>query len=151
MSCGVGQRRGWDLTLLWLWRRPVPTAPIRPLAWEPPYAAGAALKRTKDKQKKNPTAVAGVAVEVWVQIPAWCSGLKGCNTATAAAWVTTMAWLQPLVQELPCVGVQPLKKEKNLQERSDQQSRILQTSQPNLTFELNILMVTSDLQDLPGA
>ena len=31
-----------DLALLWLWRRPVATAPIQPLAWEPPYAAGAA-------------------------------------------------------------------------------------------------------------
>ena len=31
------------------------TAPIQPLAWETPYAAGAALKRqkTKDKKKKN--------------------------------------------------------------------------------------------------
>ena len=28
--------------LLWLWRRLVATAPIGPLAWEPPYAAGAA-------------------------------------------------------------------------------------------------------------
>ena len=28
--------------LLWLWRRPVATAPIQPLAWEPPYARGAA-------------------------------------------------------------------------------------------------------------
>ena len=35
--------------LLWLWCRLVATALIRPLAWEPPYAAGAALKR----QKKN--------------------------------------------------------------------------------------------------
>ena len=30
---------------LWLWCRPVVTAPIRPLAWELPYASGAALKR----------------------------------------------------------------------------------------------------------
>ena len=29
-------------------------APIRPLAWEPPYAVGAALEKTKkQKQKKN--------------------------------------------------------------------------------------------------
>ena len=28
-------------------------APIRPLAWEPPYAMGAALKRQKDKKKKK--------------------------------------------------------------------------------------------------
>ena len=33
--------------LLWLWHRPAATAPIRPLAWEPPYAAGVALKRKK--------------------------------------------------------------------------------------------------------
>ena len=37
------------MALLWLWRRPVAPAPIRPLAWEPPYAAGAALERQKDK------------------------------------------------------------------------------------------------------
>ena len=34
MSCGVGCRRSSDpALLLWLWRRPVATAPIRPLAW----------------------------------------------------------------------------------------------------------------------
>ena len=44
VSCGVGYRRGSDPTLLWLWRRPAATAPIRPLAWEPPYAAGAVQK-----------------------------------------------------------------------------------------------------------
>ena len=45
ISCGVGQRCGSDPALLWLWCRPVATAPIRPLAWEPPYAVHAALKR----------------------------------------------------------------------------------------------------------
>ena len=38
VSYGVGRRRGSDPELLWLWRRPAATAPIRPLAWEPPYA-----------------------------------------------------------------------------------------------------------------
>ena len=42
-----------DPVLLWLWRRPVATAPIGPLAWEPPYALGAALKKTKDKTKQR--------------------------------------------------------------------------------------------------
>ena len=46
VSCGVGHRGGSDLALLWLWRRLVATAPIRPLAWEPPYATGAALEKT---------------------------------------------------------------------------------------------------------
>ena len=45
----MGRRGGSDLVLLWLWRRPAATAPIGPLAWEPPYATGAAPKR----QKKN--------------------------------------------------------------------------------------------------
>ena len=34
-----------DPALLWLRRRPVATVLIRPLAWELPYAMGAALKR----------------------------------------------------------------------------------------------------------
>ena len=45
MSCGVDNSRGSDPALLWLWCRPAATAPIRPLAWEPPYAAGVVLKR----------------------------------------------------------------------------------------------------------
>ena len=37
--------------LLWLWHRPAAVALIRPLAWEPPYAAGAPLRRQKNKIK----------------------------------------------------------------------------------------------------
>ena len=40
-----------DPALLWLWCRLAATAPNRPLAWELPYAPGAALKR--QKKKKN--------------------------------------------------------------------------------------------------
>ena len=47
----VGQGCGLDLALLWLWYRPEATAPIRPLAWEPLYASGVALKKTKDRNK----------------------------------------------------------------------------------------------------
>ena len=42
-----------DLALLWLWCRPAAVAPIGPLAWEPPYATGAALK-THTKKKNIP-------------------------------------------------------------------------------------------------
>ena len=52
MSCGVGRRRGSDLALLWLWRRPAATAPIRPLAWDPPYATGVALEKGKKTKKQ---------------------------------------------------------------------------------------------------
>ena len=52
VSCGVGCRHGSDPALLRLWRRPVATAPIRPLAWEPPYAVGAAQEKAKRQQQK---------------------------------------------------------------------------------------------------
>ena len=53
MSCGVGCRPGSDPMLLWLWCTPVATAPIRPLAWEPPYAEGAALEKAKRQKNKK--------------------------------------------------------------------------------------------------
>ena len=40
-----------DPALLWLWGRPIATALIRPLAWKPPYAEGAALETPKKKIK----------------------------------------------------------------------------------------------------
>ena len=38
--------------LLWLWRRLAATALIGPLAWEPPYAVGAAQEMAKRQKKK---------------------------------------------------------------------------------------------------
>ena len=55
MSFGVGCRCGSDLASLWLWRRLAATALIRLLAWEPPYAAGAALEKAKRRKKKITT------------------------------------------------------------------------------------------------
>ena len=60
MSCGVGRRRGSDLALLWLWRRLAAIALTKPLAWEPLYVTGMALKGQKDKKtkkKKKSTAI----------------------------------------------------------------------------------------------
>ena len=53
MSCGIGRRHSLDLALLWFWQRPASRGPIRPLAWEPPYAAGVALEKTKKTKKKG--------------------------------------------------------------------------------------------------
>ena len=61
MSCGVGHRCSLDLVLLWLWPRLSAIAPIRPLAWEPPYATGAALEKTKGKKKKSKISKATLA------------------------------------------------------------------------------------------
>ena len=38
-----------DPALLWLWRRPAAVALFQPLAWEPPFATGMALKRQKKR------------------------------------------------------------------------------------------------------
>ena len=51
MRCGVSHRRGLDPMLLWLWCRLVATALIQPLAWEPLYASGSAIKRPKEKKE----------------------------------------------------------------------------------------------------
>ena len=42
-------------SLVWLsglriWHRPAATAPIRPLAWDPPYATGVALEKKKKEK-----------------------------------------------------------------------------------------------------
>ena len=60
VSCGVGCRRGSDPALLWLCRGPAATAPIRPLAWEPPYAMGAALEKAKRQNKTKIIISSGV-------------------------------------------------------------------------------------------
>ena len=44
MSCGLGRKGGLDPELLWLWLWSAAIALIQPLAWEPPYAVGMALK-----------------------------------------------------------------------------------------------------------
>ena len=45
MSHGVGHRYDSDTKSLCLWCRLAAVAPIQPLAWELPYASGAALKK----------------------------------------------------------------------------------------------------------
>ena len=53
MSCAVGLRCNSDLALLWLLCRPADAASIPLLAWELPYAAGAALKSRGKKERKK--------------------------------------------------------------------------------------------------
>ena len=54
MSFGLGCRRGSAMVLLWLWCRLASAAPVRLLAWELPYAAGAALKKPKKTKTQMP-------------------------------------------------------------------------------------------------
>ena len=47
LALPCGHRCTLDLTLLWLWCRLAAAAPVRPLAWELPYAKGVDLKKKK--------------------------------------------------------------------------------------------------------
>ena len=47
MSCRVDHRRGSDPTFLWRWYGLAAVAPIRPLAWELPYATGCGPKKKR--------------------------------------------------------------------------------------------------------
>ena len=49
MSYGVDHRGGSDLALLWLRHRLAAAAPIHLVAWIPPRATGAALKKRTNK------------------------------------------------------------------------------------------------------
>ena len=55
-----------DPALLWLWCRLVATTPIQPLAWERPYAVGAAQEMAKRQKKKKKIGVLWPqATECW--------------------------------------------------------------------------------------
>ena len=59
VNCDGGHRPGLDPALRRLWCRPAGAALIRHLAWELPYAAGAAMKRKINKQiNRNGEAIA---------------------------------------------------------------------------------------------
>ena len=90
MSCGVGHRHGLHPTLLWLWHRPAATAPIGPLAWEPPYAVGAALEKGQKKKKKERIEVSRTAL----------SGLEETFLGVPSGQEETECTVQGLEQEI---------------------------------------------------
>ena len=78
MSCGVGCRRGSDPALMWLWCRPAATAPIRPLAWEPPYAAGAAQRSGKKTKKIKNKKIKKIKKKLHMQEKKKCHVTQSC-------------------------------------------------------------------------
>ena len=80
MSCSVGCRPGLDPVLLRLWCKLAAVALMRPLAWVPPYAVGAALKKQKKKKKKKVGGEGegrGGQLRGWVGVPAGGGGGGG--------------------------------------------------------------------------
>ena len=68
VSCGLDHRRVTDLALLWLWCMPAAAAPIRPLAWELIYAAGAAVKEKTDTTSLFPLQI---CVQTGTSVPVY--------------------------------------------------------------------------------
>ena len=97
MSCGVGCRLSSDPALLWLWYRPAAASLIRSLAWELPYAVGAALKSKKKKKK------------VKMGVPLWLSRLSILSLlwwghCCGAIWSLDHAFLYAMGIAKKCVG-----------------------------------------------
>ena len=89
MSCGVGCRRSLVPTLLWLWARQAAVALIRPLAWKPPHASGAALEKNQKKKKSHFSASLGG--------PQVSTGILHSKPSRAwhkfvARWLTVSLW-----------------------------------------------------------
>ena len=109
MSCGVGRRGGLDPALPWLWCRMAATAPIRPLAWEPPYATGVVLKCKKRERERDSVWSRGLLV--------WrCSSLRSSfqnivyvllekHSAVAEAYTVKTNFLPPLPRPTPIVNL----------------------------------------------
>ena len=125
MSCGVGHRSALDLALLLLWLWPAAIALIRPLAWEPPYAKGAALKEQKTKKKKKKrnnclgSSHCGAAETNPTSIHEDVGSTPGLPQRVgdlALLWLwrrlAAIALLQPLAWELPYAVCEALKKKK---------------------------------------
>ena len=60
-----------DPALLWLWCRLAAATPIRPLAWELPYAASAALKSKKRKKERKKRWKGSVIICGWEPLPTY--------------------------------------------------------------------------------
>ena len=100
MSCGVGCRCGSDPSLLWLWHRPGAAAPIRPLAWEPLYAEGAAQRNSKKDKTNKQTKKPHFSAYPW-------------------GFLVCLHFLDPLLQPSECSLIHSCKKVYNTHLRND--------------------------------
>ena len=77
-----------DLAFLWFWHRPPATAPIRPLAWEPPCAIGVTLDKIKRQKKKKKKRDVGLIQNSTI-LNYWCwqNRVVKCINLSLDCWV----------------------------------------------------------------
>ena len=92
LCCCVGHRRGSDLAPLWLWCRLAATEPIRPLAWEAPYAVGVALKGQKKKKKKEKRYTRKKDLQIYSEKAALCKPRRQVSRETKPAHTMIMGF-----------------------------------------------------------
>ena len=123
MSCGVGRTHSSDLMLLWLWRQLAAVAAIQPLAWELPYATGAALKskrrscccgavetnltRNHEVQVRSLASLSGLRIGIAMS----CGVGHRCSSDPMLLWLwcglMASALIQPLAWKPPRAAVRP--------------------------------------------
>jgi len=129
VSCGVVCRHSSDPALLWLWCRPVATAPIRPLAWKPPYAMRAAQEIAKKKKELTmlaKTSARGVpAVAQWVKDP-----------VLSLQWLGLLLRLgfNPWPRNFICPGCGPYPQKKWTRKTCESPEQVLQNHVPDFSL-----------------
>lgn len=147
-------RKPWlrEGTPLWLWCRLTAAASIRPLAWELPYATGAALKKKKRKEKKERRNSRSSRYGTTWSVASWeCWDLG--SIPSLAQWVRDPVllqlqlrlWLQlrfdPWPQWSLCCGVAKMKKKKKKRERETERRNSI--GWRRMTLFLHFLLLNS--------
>ena len=87
-----------DPALLWLWCRLAASAPIQPLAWEPPCAAGSALKRQKRQNKKKlkkPLCFWTSCWKFWIHLSVISLKMDLYLSSCRKKYKRTKSWIRP--------------------------------------------------------
>ena len=87
MSCGVGCRRGLDRR-----RGPAATAPIRPLAWGPPYASGVALEMAKRQKKRWLNLLLSQTSQLWLWNPGQDFSFLKATGISKSIWLRNLIY-----------------------------------------------------------
>ena len=90
-----------DLELLWLWGKPMATAPIWPLAWEPSICRECSPKKTKNKKNKKPRSLPRFNSIIYV------NGFweQHCNKAQNKSWCSESSLVAQQVKD-PLLSLQ---------------------------------------------